>query len=175
VSQSNFDSYPFPTLKRIVTVSEGEALDETVIERFASRGVQVSVGFGQSETPLLMGRIDDQPHMPGTIGKPIYPYRVTVLGDDLQPLPPGNVGQIAVDLVEGNRGGVMRGYVNALEEMRKAFSPDGRYYLTGDRAECRRDGFFVYHRRAIPTPTTTTTPVLSSHPRDVQAPPAAII
>ncbi len=145
VSQPNFDSYNFPTLKRIATV--GEALDETVIEKFASRGIEVAVGFGQAETPLLMGRVDDQSHVPGTMGQPINPYRVVVLDDNLCPLPPGNVGQIALDLVEGKAAGLMRGYANALKKTQDAFSPDGRYYLTGDWAEYRKDGLFAYQGR----------------------------
>jgi acyl-coenzyme A synthetase/AMP-(fatty) acid ligase len=144
-AETNFNRYHFPTLKRIVTV--GEALDETVINRFASRGIEVAVGFGQAETPLLIGRVDDQPHVPGTMGKPIAPYQVAVLDDNLQPLSPGSIGQIAVDLIEGKRNGLMRGYANAPEKTQKAFSPDGRYYLTGDWAEYRHDDFLSYHGR----------------------------
>lgn len=145
VAEKNFDSYLFPHLKRIVTV--GEALDETVIQRFAARGIEVAVGFGQAETPLLIGRVDNQHHVPGTMGKPIDPYRIVALDDNLQPLPPGNIGQIAVDLIDGKRNGIMRGYANAPEKTQKAFSPDGRYYLTGDWAEYRPDGFFSYQGR----------------------------
>jgi acyl-coenzyme A synthetase/AMP-(fatty) acid ligase len=145
VAQPDFDKYDFPSLKRIVTV--GEALDETVIERFAARGVEVAVGFGQAETPLLMGRVDDQPHVPRTMGKPIDPYKVVALDDEFRPLPPGNIGQIAVDLVEGKRAGIMRQYANAPEKTQKTRSPDGRYYLTGDWAEYRADGLFAYQGR----------------------------
>ncbi len=145
VADPAFDQIRFPALRRIVTV--GEALDETVIQRFAARGVEVAVGFGQAETPLLMGRVDDQPHVPGTMGRPIDPYKVVALDDEYQPLPPGHIGQIAVDLVEGKRGGLMRGYANAPEKTKKTRSPDGRYHLTGDWAEYRRDGLFVYQGR----------------------------
>lgn len=145
VAEKNFDSYLFPHLKRIVTV--GEALDETVIQRFAARGIEVAVGFGQAETPLLIGRVDNQQHVPGTMGRPIDPYRIVALDDNLRPLPPGNIGQIAVDLIDGKRNGIMRGYANAPKKTQKAFSPDGRYYLTGDWAEYRPDGFFAYQGR----------------------------
>ncbi|MCW5588084.1 MAG: AMP-binding protein [Legionellales bacterium] len=145
VANKDFDRYRFPHLKRIVTV--GEALDETVIKQFESRDIEIAVGFGQAETPLLMGRVDDQPHVSGTMGKPITPYHVAILDEQLEPLAPGNVGQIAVDLIKGSRGGIMRGYANAAEKTKKAFSPDGRYYLTGDWAKLRHDGLFAYQGR----------------------------
>lgn len=145
VADKNFDQYHFPHLKRIVTV--GEALDETVIQKFESRGIEVAVGFGQAETPLLMGRVDDEPHVPGTMGKPIAPYRTVILDEQLEPLAPGNIGQIAVDLVNGKNSGLMRGYANAPDKTQKAFSSDGRYYLTGDWAALREDGFFSYRGR----------------------------
>ncbi|MBA2652422.1 MAG: AMP-binding protein [Tatlockia sp.] len=145
VAEKNFDNYSFPCLKRIVTV--GEALDETVIQRFESRGIEVAVGFGQAETPLLMGRVDSQPHVSATMGKPISPYKVVILDENHQSLPPGNIGQIAVDIDKGTRNGIMQGYANAPEKTKNAFTSDGRYYLTGDWAEYRTDGFFAYQGR----------------------------
>ncbi|MBS0350798.1 MAG: AMP-binding protein [Proteobacteria bacterium] len=140
-----FDRIKFPSLRRIVTV--GEALDETVIERFAARGIEVAVGFGQAETPLLMGRVDDQPHTPGTMGRPIDPYKIVVLDENYQPLERGNIGQIAVDLVAGKSGGIMRGYAKNPEKTKSIRSPNGRYHLTGDWALYRKDGLFAYQGR----------------------------
>jgi acyl-coenzyme A synthetase/AMP-(fatty) acid ligase len=145
VAEKNFDDYHFPHIKRIVTV--GEALDETIIQRFAARGIEVAVGFGQAETPLLMGRVDNDPHVPGTMGQAIDPYHTVILDEDLKPLAPGSIGQIAVDLVAGKSSGLMRGYANAAEKTQQAFSADGRYYLTGDWAALREDGFFAYRGR----------------------------
>jgi acyl-coenzyme A synthetase/AMP-(fatty) acid ligase len=145
VAQPNFDSFKFRALKRIVTV--GEALDETVINRFAAHGVEISVGFGQAETPLLMGRIGDQTHVPNTMGRAIPPYKMVVLNEEYQPLPPGSVGQLAVDLIEGKSGGIMRQYANAPEKTKKSRSPDRRYHLTGDWVKYLPDGLFSYEGR----------------------------
>jgi acyl-coenzyme A synthetase/AMP-(fatty) acid ligase len=145
VAESNFHVYNFSRLKRIVTV--GEALDETVIKQFESKGIEVAVGFGQAETPLLIGRVDNHPHVSGTMGRQIYPYQVVILDEQLHPLPPGETGQIAVDLNKGKRGGIMRGYFNAPERTKKVFSSDGRYYLTGDWAKYSSEGFFIYQGR----------------------------
>lgn len=144
VADPAFDQTKFPCLRRIVTV--GEALDETVINKFVARGIEVAVGFGQAETPLLIGRVDDQPHIPGTMGCPIDPYNVVLLDENYQPLPPGSEGegQIAVDLWSGATGGIMRGYAHDPDKTRSTRSPDGRYHLTGDWAFRRKDGSLVY-------------------------------
>ena len=145
VADPTFEQIEFPSLRRIVTV--GEALDETVIEQLANRGIEVAVGFGQAETPLLMGRVDEQLHVPGTMGSPIDPYKIVVLDETYQPLPPGSVGQIAVDLAVGKSGGIMRGYAHAAKKTKSTCSADDRYYLTGDWALYRADGLFAYQGR----------------------------
>ena len=145
VADPAFDKIKIPSLRRIATV--GEALDETVIERFASRGVETMVGFGQAETPLIIGRVNDHPHVPETMGRPVGPYRVVILDDNYEPLPPNNIGQIAVDLVDGERGGIMRGYAYNTEKTKNVRSPNGRYHLTGDWAKYRHDGLFVFEGR----------------------------
>jgi len=144
VAEKNFNTYKFPKLRRIVTV--GEALDETVIQIFENRGIEVAVGFGQAETPLLMGRVDDQKHEPGTMGQPLEHYGIKLLDNDLNPVPNGSVGQIAVNISENNRLGIMRGYANAPEKTKAAFTPDKTKYLTGDWARLK-DGYFTYEGR----------------------------
>jgi len=144
-AQKAFSTCRFHSLKRIVTV--GEALDETVINQFAEKGVEIRVAFGQAETPTIIGCVDDTVHQPNTMGKAIDPYRVVILGDDLQPLSPGHVGQIAVDRVEGASAGIMRGYKHDPEKTERAFSPDKRFYLTGDWALMQPDGYFRYQGR----------------------------
>jgi acetyl-CoA synthetase len=141
-AQPNFDSFDFSTLKRICTV--GEALDETILQKFSSRGIEVAVGYGQAETPLLIARLNDQPHVPGTMGKPVAPYKVVLLDENFCPVPPGGSGQIALDRQEGSSLGVMRGYTNAVEKTIGAFSPDGQYYLTGDYAKLGENSELTY-------------------------------
>lgn len=138
-----FSEFCLPKLKRIVTV--GEALDETVIKAFKAKDVDIHVGFGQAETPLLMARWANQSHIPNTMGK-ASTYRIVLLDENFQPVPVDEPGQIAVDLSSGKRG-VMKGYARSPEATNKAFSPDGRYYLTGDWASYDKDGNFRYEGR----------------------------
>ncbi len=140
-----FEKTNLPVLRRIVTV--GEALDETVIEKFAKKGVEIAVGFGQAETPLIIGRTDDQKHTPNSMGTPIDPYKVVVLDEEFQPLPPGSTGQIAVDLLNGSSGGIMRKYANSPEKTKNTRSPNNQYHLTGDWAHYREDGELIYEGR----------------------------
>ena len=95
-AQTNFDTFKFKALKRIVTV--GEAIDERVIKQFAKSGVDVVTGFGQAETTLLIGRTNGEKHVEGTMGRPMYPYngKVVILDAQMQPVPPGKMGAIAV-------------------------------------------------------------------------------
>lgn len=141
----HFKDCTFPKLKRIITV--GEALDETVINAFKAKGIEIHVGFGQAETPLLMARLVDQPHVPGTMGQPVDPYHIILLDDHLKPVATGQIGQIAVDLQQGFGNALMKGYAKSPEATQRVFSPDGRYYLTGDWAMQDAAGYFYYQGR----------------------------
>jgi len=145
VAEPNFDQIKFPFLRRIVTV--GEALDEVVIQKFESRGIKIAVGFGQAETPLIIGRVDDQEHTPNTMGKPIHPYNVVVLDDDYSPIQEGDIGQIALEVKAGHIGGLMRGYANSPDRTEKSFSPNKSYYVTGDWVRLTHSGLVYAGRR----------------------------
>ncbi len=145
VVDPSFDDRVFSKLKRIVTV--GEALDEVVIEKFKKKGVETHVGFGQAETPLIIGRLNNQSHIPGTMGKPVNPYRTVILDDDSQPVSPGNSGQIAVDLYQGASNGIFNCYFGDPKRTAKSFSADQRYYFTGDWAHLKEDGNICYMGR----------------------------
>lgn len=142
VADPSFENFHPEKLKRIVTV--GEALDETVIDAFSSRGVDIHVGFGQAETPLLMARWAGQQHVAGTMGTALH-HKIELLDDDYQPVKSGEIGQIAID-THANRFGLMQGYVNAPDATKKAYSPDGRFQLTGDYAKTV-DGQYYYQGR----------------------------
>jgi 2,3-dihydroxybenzoate-AMP ligase len=92
------------------------------------RHVTVQENFGMSEGLLMFVRLDDPPEVRlETVGRPICP-------DDEVRL----VGEDGVDVAEGDIGELwargpytLRGYYNAPEHNRRAFSSDG-FYCSGD-------------------------------------------
>ncbi len=131
-------------------VSAGEPLNPEVIERVRQAwGITVRDGFGQTETTAVVGNTPGQPVKPGSMGRALPGYRVTLL----DPLPAGGAGageavagdgEISVDLADGGRG-VMAGYrvarAGALERPQ-------RHYRTGDIASIDADGYITYVGRA---------------------------
>jgi acyl-CoA synthetase (AMP-forming)/AMP-acid ligase II len=86
-------------------------------------------------------RPEDMDLHPDSVGRPVFGVEVAILGDDDQPLPPGEVGRLAY------RGpGVARGFHNDPEANAEAFL-DG-WFLPGDLAAVNEAGFvFLKGRR----------------------------
>ncbi|MFJ9338744.1 amino acid adenylation domain-containing protein [Streptomyces sp. NPDC101733] len=82
------------------------------------------------------------------IGRPLPGARVLVLGEHLEPLPRGAVGEL---FIAGR--GVARGYLGDPARTAEAYPPDpygppgSRMYRTGDLARLRSDGVLEFHGR----------------------------
>ncbi|WP_329200686.1 MULTISPECIES: non-ribosomal peptide synthetase [unclassified Streptomyces] len=82
------------------------------------------------------------------IGRPLPGARVLVLGEHLEPLPRGAVGEL---FIAGR--GVARGYLGDPRRTAEAYPPDpygppgARMYRTGDLARLRADGVLEFHGR----------------------------
>ena len=114
----------------------GMALQAAVAQRWQEvTGRPVLQGYGLTETsPVLsfnpMGKARD-----GSIGVPVPSTDMVCLGDDGQPLPPGQPGEIAA---RGPQ--VMAGYWKRPDETAQALR-DG-WFLTGDIGTMDDDGYF---------------------------------
>lgn len=102
--------------------------------------------YGATETcgtvvylPPADHSVEGTPRMKGC-GKPFPGNEVRIVGPDLQELPRGQVGEIAVRSVS-----VMAGYHNNPEATAKAIR-DG-WYLTGDAGWMDEDGYLYIHDR----------------------------
>lgn len=89
---------------------------------------------------------DDGPLAP--VGHAIDGVRISVLDEDLNPVPQGEVGEIVI----GGRG-LARGYLGAPAMTAERFVPDPnrhgeRIYRTGDTGWFDPDGLLIYHGRA---------------------------
>lgn len=118
--------------------SASAALAPDVQTAFETRfDVPIVETMGLTETAA---QILSNPLPPGArkIGSPgrAYGNLACVLSPDLQPLPPGRQGEIAV------RGpNVMRGYLKNPQATRDTFTPDG-WLRTGDLGHVDTDGYF---------------------------------
>ncbi|MES2258236.1 MAG: AMP-binding protein [Pseudomonadota bacterium] len=103
----------------------------------------VQENFGMAEGLLMFVRLDDPLDVRmETIGRPICPDdEVLILGEDDQPVKPGEVGEFCC------RGPyTLRGYFRAPEHNVRAFTPDG-FYRSGDLMRQHPSGNYMIEGR----------------------------
>jgi len=124
-------------------VGAGEPLNPEIIEQIQHAwGLPLRDGFGQSETTALVGNTPGQMLKPGSMGRPLPGYQVTMLDPDGVP---GNEGEVALPL-EVRPLGLMLCYEDSPEKTAEVMR-DG-YYRTGDTAQIDEDGYITFVGRA---------------------------
>ncbi len=118
----------------------GEPLNPEVIEQ-VRRAWRLTVrdGYGQTETTAQIGNSPGQPVRPGSMGRALPGYQVTLL--DPVTGEPGEEGEICLDL-SARPLGLMTGYTGDPDRAAAAMR-DG-YYHTGDVASRDGDGYITY-------------------------------
>ena len=100
-------------------------------------------GFGQTETTLIVGTLSGMASKPGSMGKPVLPYRVDLVTQDGTPAEVGEPGEIVLRVAEGEKPcGLFKEYYGdpaGTEQSRH----DGLYH-TGDLAWKDEDGYYWY-------------------------------
>ena len=121
----------------------GEALNAEVFRRFYEyTGVKIMEGFGQTESVVLIGNLFGTHPRPGSLGKPVPLFRIDLIDEEGNPVPTGEVGEIAIDVSKGQPAGLFMGYYKNQEFTRKVWH-DG-YYHTRDTAWRDEEGYFWY-------------------------------
>jgi acetyl-CoA synthetase len=123
-------------------IGAGEPLNPEIIDRVrAAWGLTVRDGFGQTETTALVGNSAGQTVKPGSMGRALPGYDVTLLDTEGRPADEGEVS-IRVD---PSPVGLMEGYWSD-----SALVPptEDAYYRTGDVARRDADGYLWYVGRA---------------------------
>ncbi|MBA0100996.1 AMP-binding protein [Stenotrophomonas indicatrix] len=128
-----------------VVSSAGEPLNPEIARWFAAHlGTTVLDHYGQTETGMVVNNHHALDHAvrPGSSGFAMPGYRVAVLDDAGNELPPRTPGILAVDLQQSP---IMwfTGYYGA-----DTPALGDRYYLTGDSVECEDDGSISFIGRS---------------------------
>jgi 2,3-dihydroxybenzoate-AMP ligase len=128
-----------------VIQSGGQRLQPEVRRRTAAvfSNVTVQENFGMAEGLLMFVRLDDPLDVRmETVGRKICPDdEILLLGEDDQPVPFGEVGELCC------RGPyTLRGYYKAEEHNARAFTPDG-FYRSGDLLRQHPSGNYMVEGR----------------------------
>lgn len=122
----------------------GEALPADVADAW-SPGRRMVNGYGPTECTVTCLRQDVVPGEPVGIGHPVPGMRAWVLDADLEPVAPGEKGELCL-----GGDGLALGYLNEPDKTADRFPrhPElGRIYRTGDLVHRDPDGAFVAHGR----------------------------
>lgn len=123
--------------------SAGEPLNPEVIKVWHdATGRIIHEGFGQTETTLLIGNFPFTEVRPGSMGKSAPDLEISLLDEDYNPVPGGEVGYICVKVEPERPVGIFDGYLEDPGENAKAFQHG--WYNTGDKAYMDRDGYFTF-------------------------------
>lgn len=143
LEREDVSRHRFPHLRHCVTA--GEPLNPEVLERWKSAtGLTLHEAYGQTETVVLIGNFRSQGHTvkPGSMGRVAPGFDVALLDEDLQRVPDGHEGEIAIRVAPNRPLGLFKEYWLNPAEMARQFRGD--WYLTGDRATRDGDGYFWF-------------------------------
>lgn len=125
------------TLRKCVSAGEALPAATRVLWRDAT-GIELIDGIGATELLHIFIAADEASARPGATGKPVPGYQACVVDDQLQPVPPGTVGRLAVKGPTGCR---------YLDDPRQAQYVQGGWNLTGDAYVVDADGYFHHQSR----------------------------
>jgi acetyl-CoA synthetase len=124
-------------------ISAGEPLNPEVIERVrAMWGLTLRDGYGQTETTAQIGNTPGQTMKPGSMGRPLPGYQVTLRDFDGKEV---DDGEVSLSL-RPRAAGIMAGYLDSPERTERALG--GEFYRTSDVARRDSDGYYWYVGRA---------------------------
>ncbi|WP_374029624.1 AMP-binding protein [Bdellovibrio bacteriovorus] len=114
-------------------ISTGESLDAEVISKvYKAWKIFVRDGYGQTETPTLIGIPPEEKDSFGTMGKPLPGFKITLLDEQKQET---DAGEVCV-LLKDHPWGIMSGLDSTQD-----------YYHTGDSAYIDKAGNYTFSER----------------------------
>ncbi|CAG9181726.1 AMP-binding protein [Cupriavidus respiraculi] len=130
--------YDLTSLKK--SVSAGEALPDATRQSWkAATGIEMTDGIGATEMMHIFISSAGKQVRAGAIGKVVPGYEARIVDDDMQPVPPGTVGKLAVRGPTGCR---------YLDDPRQANYVKDGWNLPGDTFVADADGYYYYQARS---------------------------
>lgn len=132
--------------------SAGEPLTPEVNDwSHGALGVAVHDHYGQTEAGMLINNHHHgalkKPVKAGSMGQVMPGWTATILLDDRdEPAPVNTLGRVAMDL-HGSPLAWFNGYDGDPRKTAEKFTPDGRYYITGDTGLVDGEGYFYFSSR----------------------------
>ncbi|XP_058142293.1 acyl-coenzyme A synthetase ACSM3, mitochondrial isoform X2 [Dasypus novemcinctus] len=143
--QKDMTGYKFESLNHCVTA--GEPINPEVTEQWRNKmGLDIYEGYGQTETVLICGNFKGMKIKPGSMGKPSPAFDVQILDLNGNVLPPGQEGDIGIQVLPNRPFGLFTGYVD--NPSKTASTLRGNFYITGDRGYMDEDGYFWFVARS---------------------------
>ncbi|MDE2610332.1 MAG: AMP-binding protein [Burkholderiales bacterium] len=131
-------SHDIASLKK--SVSAGEALPDATRQLWKqATGIEMIDGIGGTEMIHIFISSAGADVRPGTIGKVVPGYIAQIVDDEMNPLPPGQVGKLAIKGPTGCR------YL--ADERQKNYVKQG-WNLPGDTFIADEDGYYAYQARS---------------------------
>ena len=120
-------------------VSAGEPLPLPTFEAWQrATGLRIIDGIGATELLHIFISAAGDAIRPGATGRPVPGYQAMVVDDEMRPMPPGEIGRLAVRGPTGCR------YL--ADERQKEYVRDG-WNLTGDAYAIDQEGYFWFQAR----------------------------
>lgn len=137
----DMSKYNLSSLRYCTTA--GEALNPEVFDVFKEKtGFTIYEGFGQTETTLTIGNLENTTPRPGSMGKASPMYDVRIMKNDGTFAGPGETGEIVINIADGAPDGLFMEYYKDPKRTGEVMH-DG-FYHTGDTAYQDEDGYFWF-------------------------------
>lgn len=139
--RADLSRYDLSKLRHCTTA--GELLNESVFHGWKkSTGLDIREGYGQTETTLQIATLPWMEAKPGSIGRPMPGWGISLLDMEGRECPVGEEGEICISISNGLPVGLFRGYVEDPEKTASVMF-DG-FYHTGDKAWQDEDGYLWF-------------------------------
>jgi len=129
-------------------ITAGEALNAVVARRFEEVfGVKVAEAYGQTEALMMTLNLPSEPLRYGSMGLPGPGLDLDIVDDEGRRVADEAEGHVAIQMPCPQ---MMLGYWQDPERTEQSFvqGPEGRWYISGDRARRDADGYLWYAGRS---------------------------